>query len=231
MFSRLLQASVRAGAQRFARAVQLSRISPNLVTLLGLLITCVAAYLIALGAFLPAGIVLLVAGSFDILDGAVARTSGRIHRYGAFLDSTADRYGEGAVYLGLLYFFLIREHRDLEVFLIAAALLGSLMVSYVRARAQSLNYSCEVGWFARPERVVVTALGLLVNQMTIVLWILAVVTNFTALQRVFAVWSQYRAELRGQPRGGSVEEPAGAAPPASPTKSSRGPAPTSPGAV
>lgn len=229
MFSRLLQASVRAGAQRFARAVQLSRISPNLVTLLGLGLTCVAAYLIALGDFLPAGIVLLLAGSFDILDGAVARASGRIHRYGAFLDSTADRYGEGAVYLGLLYFFLVREHRDLEVFLIVAALLGSLMVSYVRARAQSLDYTCDVGWFARPERVVVTALGLLVNQMTIVLWILAVVTNFTALQRIFAVWSQYRAEQRSEPHGDGAEETGSQS--ASGNKPSRGAAPTSPGAV
>ncbi len=230
MFSRLLQASVRAGAQRFAAAVRLGRVSPNLVTMLGLLITCVAAFLIALGDLLPAGLVLLVAGSFDILDGAVARASGRLHRYGAFLDSTADRYGEGAVYIGLLYFFLVREHRDLEVFLIVAALLGSLLVSYVRARAQSLGYTCDGGWFARPERVVVTALGLLVNQMTIVLWILAVLTNFTALQRIFAVWSQYRSGLRGEVNG-SAGEPAGAAQAASKAKSSRGAAPTSPGAV
>ncbi|MHB1638853.1 MAG: CDP-alcohol phosphatidyltransferase family protein [Candidatus Dormibacteria bacterium] len=230
MFSRLLQRSVRGGAQRFAGAVQLVRVSPNVLTLVGLAITAGAAVLIALDLLLPAGLVMLLAGSFDILDGAVARASGKTHRYGAFLDSTADRYGEGIVYLGLLYLFLVREHQDLAVFLIVAALLGSLLVSYVRARAQSLGYTCDVGWFARPERVVLTALGLMSNQMVIVLWILAIATNATALQRVHAVWCQYRLQLRSDaPLGAEPEDPALSPPPSQ--KSRRGPAPTSPGAV
>ena len=229
MFSRLLQKSVRAGAQRFASAAQLVRVSPNVLTLVGLLITAGAAVLIALGLLMPAGLVMLLAGSFDILDGAVARASGKTHRYGAFLDSTADRYGEGIVYLGLLYFFLMRNHQDLQVFLIAAALLGSLLVSYVRARAQSLGFTCDVGWFARPERVVITAAGLLVNQMTIVLWILAIATNATALQRVHAVWAQYRFQLHGDDGSESEDQAAGG--PQSTQQPRRGPAPTSPGAV
>ncbi|MDA8331563.1 MAG: CDP-alcohol phosphatidyltransferase family protein [Candidatus Dormibacteraeota bacterium] len=229
MFSRLLQKSVRAGAQRFAKAAQLVRVSPNVLTLVGLLITMGAAVLIALDLLIPAGLVLLAAGSFDILDGAVARASGKTHRYGAFLDSTADRYGEGVVYLGLLYLFLVREHKDLEVFLIVGALLGSLLVSYVRARAQSLGFTCDVGWFARPERVVITALGLLVNQMTIVLWILVVATNFTALQRVHAVWTQYRAQLRGEAQGGPGSEDPAQSGAGSPQR--RGAAPTTRGAV
>ncbi|MHB1501002.1 MAG: CDP-alcohol phosphatidyltransferase family protein [Candidatus Dormibacteria bacterium] len=204
--------------------------SPNVLTLVGLAITAGAAVLIALDLLLPAGLVMLLAGSFDILDGAVARASGKTHRYGAFLDSTADRYGEGIVYLGLLYLFLVREHQDLAVFLIVAALLGSLLVSYVRARAQSLGYTCDVGWFARPERVVLTALGLMSNQMVIVLWILAIATNATALQRVHAVWCQYRLQLRSDaPLGAEPEDPALSPPPSQ--KSRRGPAPTSPGAV
>jgi CDP-diacylglycerol--glycerol-3-phosphate 3-phosphatidyltransferase len=199
------------------------------LTLVGLGITAAASVLIALGMLLPAGLVMLLAGSFDILDGAVARASGKTHRYGAFLDSTADRYGEGIVYLGLLYLFLVREHQDLQVFLIAAALLGSLLVSYVRARAQSLGFTCDVGWFARPERVVITAVGLLINQMTIVLWILALATNATALQRVHAVWTQYRVQLRGD--GGSEPEDQGAGGSQPSQQPRRGPAPTTPGAV
>ncbi len=229
MFSRLLQRSVRAGAQRFANFAQLVRVSPNVLTLVGLGITAAAAVLIALGMLLPAGLVMLLAGSFDILDGAVARASGKTHSYGAFLDSTADRYGEGIVYLGLLYLFLVREHQDLQVFLVAAALLGSLLVSYVRARAQSLGFTCDVGWFARPERVVITAVGLLINQMTIVVWILAVATNATALQRVHAVWTQYRVQLRGD--GGSEPEDQGAGGAQPSQQPRRGPAPTTPGAV
>ena len=229
MFSRLLQRSVRVGAQRFARAARLVRVSPNVLTLVGLVITAAAAALIALGLLLPAGLVMLLAGSFDILDGAVARASGKTHSYGAFLDSTADRYGEGMVYLGLLYYFLVRQHQDLQVFLIAAALLGSLLVSYVRARAQSLGYTCDVGWFARPERVVITAVGLLVNQMTIVLWVLALATNATALQRIHAVWGQYRTELRQGEGPEPEDQGAGGQQPTKQTR--RGPAPTSPGAV
>ncbi len=192
MLSKLLQASVRAGAQRLAAAAQLVRVSPDVLTLVGLLLSMVAAALVALDLMLPAGVVLLVGGSFDILDGAVARARGRTGKFGAFLDSTADRFGEAAVFVGLLYLFLIRLHQDVPVFLVVAALTGSLLVSYVRARAQSLGFTCDSGWFARPERLVVTAIGLIVNQMVIVLWILAIGTNLTTFQRIHTVWAQQR---------------------------------------
>ncbi|HUY07959.1 MAG TPA: CDP-alcohol phosphatidyltransferase family protein [Candidatus Dormibacteraeota bacterium] len=218
MFSRLLQASVRAGAQRLASAARLVKVSPNVITMVGLALTLVAAVLIGLNLLLPAGLVLLLAGSMDILDGAVARVSGRVHRYGAFLDSTADRYGEGAIYLGMLYLFLVRLHEDPQVFLIAAALLGSLLVSYVRARAQSLGFTCDGGWFARPERVVVTALGLMLGQLTIVLWILAIATNVTAIQRIYLVWGQYRAQLRQESASAEAAEPTPQLPPAKPRR-------------
>ena len=218
MFSRLLQASVRAGAQRLARAARLVKVSPNVITMVGLALTLVAAALIALNLLLPAGLMLLLAGSMDILDGAVARVSGRMHRYGAFLDSTADRYGEGAIYLGMLYLFLIRLHQDPQVFLIAAALLGSLLVSYVRARAQSLGFTCDGGWFARPERVVVTALGLMLGQLTVVLWILAILTNFTAIQRIYSVWGQHRAQLKSDSANAEAVEPGPQLPPAKPRR-------------
>lgn len=230
MFSRLLQASVRASAQRLAAAARLVKVSPNVITMVGLVLTLVSASLIGLNLLLAAGLVLLLAGSMDILDGAVARVSGRMHRYGAFLDSTADRYGEGAIYLGLLYLFLVRLHQDPPVFLIAAALLGSLLVSYVRARAQSLGFTCDGGWFARPERVVVTAAGLMLNQVTILLWLLALATNLTSLQRIREVWTQYRSEIRAAKSDG---DEAASTPEAGPAKAkaAREAAPSSPGAV
>jgi CDP-diacylglycerol--glycerol-3-phosphate 3-phosphatidyltransferase len=231
LFSRLLQASVRAGAQRLAAAARLVKVSPNVITMVGLLLTLVSASLIGLKLLLVAGLVLLLAGSMDILDGAVARVSGRMHRYGAFLDSTADRYGEGAIYLGMLYLFLVRLHEDPQVFLIAAALLGSLLVSYVRARAQSLGFTCDGGWFARPERIVVTALGLMLGQLnigllTIVLWILAIATNLTAIQRIYLVWGQHRAQLRQESASPPVSEAVETAPPLPPVKPRRGAAPS-----
>jgi len=218
VFSSLLQASVRAGAQRLAAAARLVKVSPNVITMVGLALTLVSAVLIGLNLLLAAGLVLLLAGSMDILDGAVARVSGRVHRYGAFLDSTADRYGEGAIYLGMLYLFLVRLHEDPQVFLIAAALLGSLLVSYVRARAQSLGFTCDGGWFARPERVVVTALGLMLGQLTIVLWILAIATNLTAIQRIYLVWGQYRVQLRQESDPAEAAEPSPQLPPAKPRR-------------
>ena len=204
MFSSRLQSFVRRGAARLAAAIGFLRLSPNAVTLIGLGVTLVGAVLIALDQLWPAGLVLLLAGSFDILDGAVARVTGKMHRYGAFLDSTADRYGEGVTYLGLLYLLLVRDHRQLEPFLVAAALAGSFLVSYVRARAQSLGFSCDGGWFARPERIVVTALGLLTGQLAIMLWVLALATNLTAGQRIREVWQQHRAQLAADAASGDA---------------------------
>ncbi len=223
MFSRLLQASVRSGAQRLAAAARLARLSPNTITMIGLALTVAAAVLVALDLLLPAGLVLLLAGSMDILDGAVARVSGRVQKYGAFLDSTADRYGEGAIYIGMLYLFLIRLHQDPQVFLVVASLLGSLLVSYVRARAQSLGFTCDGGWFARPERIVVTVLGLCLGQLTIAVWVLAVATNLTAVQRIYLVWSQHRSQPgsgEGAVEGGDGGAPRPAAEPHRPAAAS-----------
>jgi CDP-diacylglycerol--glycerol-3-phosphate 3-phosphatidyltransferase len=135
----------------------------------------------------------LLAGAFDVLDGAVARVTGQVYRYGAFLDSTIDRYAEGFTYVALLYYFLFPGGHHLEAMLVIAALTGSLLVSYVRARAQSLGFVCDGGILARPERVVITVLGLLVPILLVpVLWVLAVLTNVTALQRIYLVWRQSR---------------------------------------
>ena len=204
MFTQKFQAWVRRWAERAIGVFRDSPITPNMLTLFGLAITTLGAALVATGQVFLGGCVLLFAGLFDIFDGALARASGKVYRYGAFLDSTVDRYSEGVVYLGILVYFL-QHHLTLEPILVLTALAGSFLVSYVRARAQSLGFRCEAGILARPERVVIIVAGLLLeplptrwSTLTIALWILAIGTNVTAVQRVWEVWRQNRAELREQ---------------------------------
>jgi CDP-diacylglycerol--glycerol-3-phosphate 3-phosphatidyltransferase len=154
--------------------------------------------LVAFGQLRWAGIVLIFAGTCDIVDGALARTTRASYPYGAFLDSTLDRYSEGAVYLGLAAYFVTVDG-PLQRWLVLAtlaALAGSFLVSYVRARAQSLGFTCKSGLFQRPERVVVTVIGLIIGGPVLygVVFLLAIVTNITALQRIREVWLQGRAQ-------------------------------------
>lgn len=193
MFTARFQAWVRRTAGRVVPLLRVARLSPNALTIAGLLICVVSAVLIGLGQLLPAGIVLLLASAFDILDGAMARVTGRVQRYGAFLDSTTDRYAEAFTYIALLYYFVGREHDTLQPMLVICALTGSLLVSYVRARAQSLGFGCDGGLLARPERVVIIVVGLVFTPVLLwALWVLAVLANVTALQRIWLVWRQSR---------------------------------------
>lgn len=177
-------------------------LTPNQVTVVGMALTFVAAGLAAFGYLLWAGVVLILAGTCDILDGALARSTHKSYPYGAFLDSTLDRYSEGAIYVGLAAYF-ISMGGPLQRWLVLAtiaALAGSFLVSYVRARAQSLGFTCDSGIFARPERVVVTVIGLVFSGVLggyvlyAVVFLLAVLTNLTALQRIREVWLQGRAQ-------------------------------------
>jgi CDP-diacylglycerol---glycerol-3-phosphate 3-phosphatidyltransferase len=200
MFTARFQAWVRAGARRIVPVLQRVHLTPNVLTIVGLMVCAVSAVLVANGYLLAGGIVLLVASLFDILDGALARVAGKIYRYGAFLDSTIDRYAEAFTYIALLWYFLFRAHHTLEPMLVIFALTGSLLVSYVRARAQSLGFTCEGGVLARPERVVITVIGLIVSPLLVwTLWILAVMTNVTAVQRIFLVWQQSRRATATDP--------------------------------
>jgi CDP-diacylglycerol--glycerol-3-phosphate 3-phosphatidyltransferase len=177
-------------------------LTPNQVTVVGLLLTFAAAILVAFGELRWAGVVLIVAGTCDILDGALARSTHTSYPYGAFLDSTLDRYSEGAIYIGLAAYFMSAggPYQRWLVLATFAALAGSFLVSYVRARAQSLGFTCESGLFARPERVVVTVIGLVFSGVLggwvlyAVVFLLAVLTNLTALQRIREVWLQGRAQ-------------------------------------
>jgi phosphatidylglycerophosphate synthase len=193
VFTARFQAWVRRTAGRVVPLLRLTHVTPNVLTIVGLAICAVSAVLVGLGQLLPAGLVLLVASAFDILDGAMARVTGRAQRFGAFLDSTVDRYAEAFTYIALLYYFIVREHDTLQPMLVVCALTGSLLVSYVRARAQSLGFSVEGGLLARPERVVITVIGLVFAPLLVwALWVLAVLTNVTALQRIWLVRRQAR---------------------------------------
>ncbi len=179
-----------------ANFIRWTGISPNLVTFIGFCLTAVAAVLMAQGQFLAAGIVLFFAGALDALDGALARVTDRISRYGAFLDSTLDRYSEALSLLGLLIYY-IRLGGELEIILIYVTIMGSFLVSYTRARAEGVGVSCKVGLFTRGERWGTLVLGLLFNQVGLALWILAILANITALQRIYAVWRATGGERGG----------------------------------
>jgi CDP-diacylglycerol--glycerol-3-phosphate 3-phosphatidyltransferase len=204
MFTTRFEAWVRRHAEALMAALGRLPVTPNQITVFGTALTFVAAVLAASGHLLLGGIVLAFAGTFDILDGALARSSGRSYPYGAFLDSTLDRYSEGAMYIGLIAYF-VSAGGPLEKWLVVAtgaALAGSFLVSYVRARAQSLGFTCETGLFARPERVVVTVVGLVFGGVVLaaVVFLLAILTNLTALQRIREVWLQGRAQRLARER-------------------------------
>ncbi len=196
MFTSRFQEWVRAGARQLVVRLGLVRLTPNALTMIGMAITTLGAVLVGAGWLVPGGVVLLLAALFDILDGAVARETGKVYRYGAFLDSTVDRYAEGFTFIALLYHFVFGAPSTtarVASLLVIAALLGSLLVSYIRARAQSLGFACEGGFLARPERVLLVVIGLIVPPLLlVVLLVLAVGSNLTALQRIWFVWKQSR---------------------------------------
>ena len=198
MFTTRFEAWVRRHAEALITALGRTPLTPNQVTVVGLALTFFAAGLIAFGHLRWAGVVLILAGTCDILDGALARSTNAAYPYGAFLDSTLDRYSEGAVYLGLAAYFVTVSSSLQEWLVLAtlAALAGSFLVSYVRARAQSLGFVCKTGLFQRPERVVATVVGLLLGGWWLyaIVFLLAIVTNITALQRIREVWLQGRAQ-------------------------------------
>ena len=171
-----------------------SRLKPNTLTFIELAISIGAAYAIAIGYFLLGGVLVLVSGLFDLLDGALARFTKQSTKFGAILDSTIDRLSEAAIFCGLLVWYMPKV-ATLEIVPIFAALIGSFLVSYIRARAEGLGLECRVGLFTRAERVIVLAVGLLVNQVFIALWVLVVFVYITVAQRLLYLRKQ--AKVRG----------------------------------
>ena len=172
-------------------------ITPSAITWMGFLLAVGAALLIVSGQLLAAGLVVLVAGYFDILDGALARYTNRATRFGAILDSTLDRLSEAVVLLAILVLYA-REQLIAQTLLVGVALFGSLLVSYIRARAEALGLECQAGLFTRAERVIVLALGLLLNQiayaLAIALAIIVVFSFITVAQRLLYVWQQTKVK-------------------------------------
>jgi CDP-diacylglycerol--glycerol-3-phosphate 3-phosphatidyltransferase len=177
-----------------ARVVGRTGLTPNMLTVIGLALNAGVAVVLARGGIALGGWLLLVASSFDALDGTLARLTGRQSRFGAFLDSTLDRYSEVVVYGGLLFYYLDRGART-ETLLVYVAIGGSLMVSYARARAEGLGVDCKVGLATRMERMLVVAAGLILGRVTLVLWLVAIFANLTAVQRIACVWRVTRREL------------------------------------
>ena len=162
--------------------------SPSGLTVIGVLVACVAAALIARGMLAAGGVVVLVAGIFDLFDGAVARMTNRATKFGALFDSVMDRVSEAVVLLGLLWFYL-EDGEQLGAVLVYVSIVGSTMVSYVRARAEGLGIECKGGLMQRPERVASLGLGIIVGQwwqpaVLIVLGVFAVLTVVTTVQRL-----------------------------------------------
>jgi CDP-diacylglycerol---glycerol-3-phosphate 3-phosphatidyltransferase len=181
------------------RGLALSRIHPNVLTFIGLLVNGAAAALLASGRFLAAGIVIMVAGLFDMVDGRVARETNRVTRFGGFFDSVLDRYSDLVLLMGLLVYYA-SINRFFYVVLTAVVMTGSVMVSYARARAECTIPRCKVGFMERPERVVLLIIGAVFDRMAPVLWIIAVIANLTVIHRVMFTWWETKRGEDAQPQ-------------------------------
>ncbi len=183
------------------RGLALSKIHPNFLTAIGLLINVGAAWLLAVGQFRWAGAVIIGAGLFDMVDGRVARETNRVTRFGGFFDSVLDRYSDLGLLIGLLVWYG-SIGRFSYVVLTAVAMIACVMVSYVRARAENSIPTCKVGFMERPERVVLVIIGALFDRMAPVLWVIAVLGNLTVIHRMVFTWQEAERLEDAQLRAG-----------------------------
>jgi CDP-diacylglycerol--glycerol-3-phosphate 3-phosphatidyltransferase len=168
------------------------RVHPNILTLIGMVINIFAMILFAKGIFTWAALVIVFAGIFDIVDGEVARRTKRVTKFGAFFDSVIDRYSDLLLLLGLTIWYA-RNNRIEYVWLTGLVLIGSALTSYTRARAESLIPACKVGFLERPERIVLLVIGSVTDRMAAVLWVMAILSNWTASQRIWYTWRELSA--------------------------------------
>jgi CDP-diacylglycerol---glycerol-3-phosphate 3-phosphatidyltransferase len=180
------------------RMLALTRVNPNILTLMGLVVNTWAAFLFGYATaetqrrmFLYAGLVIIGSGFFDLVDGRVARASNQVTRFGAFFDSVVDRYSDASLFFGLLVFYA-RGNRFFYVVLTALVMISAIMVSYTRARAESLIGTCRVGFMERPERLVLVIIGAIFNVMAPVLWVIAVLSTITVIHRITHTWQRTR---------------------------------------
>ncbi|MBZ2178149.1 MAG: CDP-alcohol phosphatidyltransferase family protein [Acidobacteriota bacterium] len=185
----------------------LSKIHPNMLTFIGLLINVYAAVLLGRGEFFAGGLVVLGAGLFDMVDGRVARHTNQVTMFGGFFDSVLDRYSDLGLLMGLLVYYASID-RFFYVVLTAVVMTGSVMVSYTRARAENTIPQCKVGFAERPERVVLLIIGALFDRMAPVLWVIAILSNLTVIHRMIYTYQQAQrleeAQLRPAGKSGAV---------------------------
>ncbi|HEY7307281.1 MAG TPA: CDP-alcohol phosphatidyltransferase family protein [Bryobacteraceae bacterium] len=181
------------------RALALSKINPNVLTFLGLVINMAAAAFLAVGSFRTAGCVIIFAGLFDMVDGRVARATNQVTRFGGFFDSVLDRYSDLALLVGLLVYYGT-INRPSYVVLTAVVMTASVMISYTRTRAENIIPTCKVGFLERPERIVLFIIGALFDRMAPVLWVIAVLGNLTVIHRMIFTYQEAKrleeAQLR-----------------------------------
>ena len=203
----MLGASIGRGAMRIinsmVRGLASAGVHPNILTTIGVSINVGCAVLFGFGEFFWAGIVLIVANLFDMLDGNVARLTGKTTRFGGFLDSSLDRLSDMVSFLGIIIFYAGNrpEHSLLNVALAGVGLIGSVMVSYTTARSEGFGVKANVGFLQRPERIVLLIIGALstvpnsdsffANRMPQVLWVLAIASLWTFIHRMFFIWKEF----------------------------------------
>jgi CDP-diacylglycerol--glycerol-3-phosphate 3-phosphatidyltransferase len=204
MISEVIGAGAKRIIDAMVRGLARSHINPNVLTFMGLLMNIGCGVLFGYGMFFKAGLLMILANIFDMFDGQVARLRGRVTRFGAFFDSVIDRYSDVIVFVGIMVFYArnTAAHSTLLVALTGLALVGSVMISYSRARAESLDIACKVGFLERPERVVLLIIGSLtevgpmtspfLHKMPQVLWVLAVLSHWTVVHRIYHTWRELR---------------------------------------
>ena len=176
------------------------RIHPNTLTLIGVIVNVAAAWALGFGRFMLAFAIMLVANIFDFIDGKVAQQTNTVSRFGAFWDSTLDRFSDIALFLGLIYLYATLRRTD-YVMVASLAMMFSIMTSYARARAESLIEKCKVGFMERPERIVLFMIGAFTNRMGGVLWVILILSIFTVADRIYYTYLVLNA--RPIPRGRS----------------------------
>ncbi len=194
MLRRLVGNKIKTPLTFIAHHLHQKNITPNILTFTGLVINIIGALFYYNGWILMGGVVILCAGIFDMLDGAVARESNTVSKIGAFTDSVVDRYSDFIIFGGIIAYFAKGGNTG-ETILVLFILCGSFLVSYVRARAELVIPSCDVGFMERPERIIILALGSILNFFMLSLWILAVGTHLTAIYRI---WYTYMSDKQAQ---------------------------------
>ena len=167
------------------------RIHPNTLTFIGVLINFAAAWALALGRFVIAGVIMVVANIFDYIDGKVAHESNAVSAFGGFWDSVIDRFSDLSLFIGLIFLYSSLQRTE-YVMITALTMMFAIMTSYTRARAESLIKKCKVGFMERPERIVLFMIGAFTNRMAAVMWVILVLSVFTVADRIIYTYRELR---------------------------------------